>query len=132
MADLGCGWVTAHLARELLLHLAPSTVQRILHRAGVPRRRDRLALLEHQSASTWGLLTQRTHRRLARARGVHRRHVQATHPDDLVCLPGTRNDNVYPSRLVTIDALGWGDATTATARRWTPEEIIHATSQRIR
>jgi len=90
----GCGRVTAHLARELALRVAPSTVQRILRCAGLPRRRDRLALLEHQSAGTCGLLTERTRRRLARARGVHRRHVEATHPGELVCL-----DTFYIGKL---------------------------------
>jgi hypothetical protein len=46
----------------------------------------------------------------------------------LVAIPGTRNDNIYPSRMVTLDALELGDAMTATPRHWTAEDIIHATS----
>ena len=90
----GCGRMAAHLAREGALRVAPSTVQRILRRAGLPRRRDRLALLEHHSAGTCGLLTDRTRRRLAEARGTRRRHVEATQPGELVCL-----DTFYIGKL---------------------------------
>src|SRR5262245_47483466 len=68
----GCRRVAAHLARDLSHRVAPSSVQRILRRTGLPRRRDRLALLEHHSAGTCGLLTERTRRQLARARGRSR------------------------------------------------------------
>jgi hypothetical protein len=69
-------------------------VQRLLHRSGLPRRRDRLGLLEHHSAGTCGLLTKRTRRQLARARGVRSRHVHATQPGELVCL-----DTFYIGKL---------------------------------
>ncbi len=79
--------MAAHLARDLAVHVAPSAVQRILRRARLPRRRDRLALLEHHSAGTCGLLTERTRRQLARARGARSWRVHATRPDELVCRP---------------------------------------------
>ena len=90
----GCRRVAAHVARNLGRRVAPSTVQRILRRAGLPRRRDRLGLLEHHSAGTCGLLTERTRRQLARARGVVSRHVEATQPGELVCL-----DTFYIGKL---------------------------------
>ncbi|PYM79618.1 MAG: hypothetical protein DME09_21005 [Candidatus Rokuibacteriota bacterium] len=90
----GCGRVAAQLAREFGIHVAPATVQRFLRRAGLPRRRDRLGLLEHYSAGTCGLLTERTRRQLARARGARTRHVHATQPGDLVCL-----DTFYIGKL---------------------------------
>jgi hypothetical protein len=46
----------------------------------------------------------------------------------LVAVPGTSNQNVHPACRVTIDAPQSEDAMSATQRRWTPEEIIHATS----
>jgi hypothetical protein len=82
----GGGRIAAHLAREFATHVAPATVQRFLRRSGLPRRRDRLALREHHSAGTCGLLTDRTRRQLARARGTRSRHVHATQPGELVCL----------------------------------------------
>jgi transposase InsO family protein len=89
----GCGRLSRHLARELALPLAASTVQRILRRAGLPRRRDRLGLLEHHSAGTCGLLTERTRHQLARAR--HRaRHVHAEQPGELVSV-----DTFYIGKL---------------------------------
>jgi len=90
----GCRRVAAHVARALGPRVAPSTVQRILRRAGVPRRRDRLGLLEHHSAGTCGLLTERTRRQLARARGSVSRHIEATQPGELVCL-----DTFYIGKL---------------------------------
>ena len=90
----GCGRTAAHLAREFGTHVAPATVQRILRRSGLPRRRDRLGLLEHHSAGTCGLLTERTRRQLARARGARSRHVHATQPGELVCL-----DTFYIGKL---------------------------------
>ena len=69
----GCGRIAAHLARECATPVAPATVQRLLRRSGLPRRRDRLGLLEHHSAGTCGLLTERTRRQLARARGARSR-----------------------------------------------------------
>jgi hypothetical protein len=65
--------------------------------------------------------------RLARRVGGDRELADPTAA--LVAVPGTRNDNVYPARLVTIEAPELGDAMSATPRRWTPAEIIHATSQ---
>ena len=41
----GCGRLSSHLGREMRVTLAPSSVQRILRRAGLGRRRDRLGLL---------------------------------------------------------------------------------------
>src|SRR5262249_50587223 len=49
-ATWGCRRLAAYLARWWRLHLAPSTVQRLLHRYGLPTRRDRLLVLEHQCA----------------------------------------------------------------------------------
>ena len=90
----GCRRVSVHLARELQVQVAPSTVQRLLRRAGLGRRRERLALLEHHSAGTCGLLTERTRRQLARARGERRQHVHAETPGELVCL-----DTFYIGKL---------------------------------
>jgi transposase InsO family protein len=89
----GCGRLAGHLAREMRLTLAPSTVQRILKRAGLGRRRERLGLLEHHSAGTCGLLTERTRRHLARARN-RGRHVHADQPGELVSL-----DTFYIGKL---------------------------------
>ncbi len=82
----GCRRVSLQLARDLGVQVSPSTVQRLLRRAGLGRRRERLALLEHHSAGTCGLLTDRTRRQLARARGARARHLQAEVPGELVCL----------------------------------------------
>lgn len=91
----GCRRLSAHLERELHVRLAPSTVQRVLRRAGLGRRRDRLGLLEHHSAGTCGLLTERTRRALARARGpAYRPHVHAERPGELVSL-----DTFYIGKL---------------------------------
>lgn len=88
----GCGRLAAHLARQGP-RLAPSTVQRILRRAGLPTRRERLGLLEHHTAGTCGLLTARTRRALARARRPGR-HVHAREPGELVSL-----DTFYIGKL---------------------------------
>jgi hypothetical protein len=45
----------------------------MLRRTGLARRRERLALREHHSAGTCGLLTERTRRRLAAARSARHR-----------------------------------------------------------
>ena len=90
----GCRRVSLQLARDLGVQLSPSTVQRILRRAGLGRRRERLALLEHHSTGTCGLLTERTRRQLARARGQWARHVHAAVPGELVCL-----DTFYIGKL---------------------------------
>ena len=89
----GCGRLSSHLGREMQVTLAPSSVQRILRRAGLGRRRDRLGLLEHHSAGTCGLLTERTRRQLARARS-RGRHVHADQPGDLVSI-----DTFYIGKL---------------------------------
>jgi transposase len=49
--------VSLQLSRDLGVAVSPSTVQRILRRAGRGRRRDRPALLEHHSAGTCGVLS---------------------------------------------------------------------------
>jgi len=90
----GCARLAAHLARQGLAHLAPSTVQRILRRAGLPTRRERLVALEAHTAHTQGLLTDRTRRELARARPGRTRHVEAQEPGELVCL-----DTFYIGKL---------------------------------
>ena len=82
----GCRRVSLQLARDLGVSVSPSTGQRLLRRAGLGRRRERLALLEHPSAGTCGLLTDRTRRQLARVRGARARHLQADVPGELVCL----------------------------------------------
>ena len=82
----GPGRLAAQLARQGLAHLSPSTVQRILRRAGLPTRRERLVALEAHTAHTQGLLTERTRRRLWRARHGQTQHVEAQHPGELVCL----------------------------------------------
>jgi hypothetical protein len=45
-----------------------------------------LALLEHHSTGTCGLLTERTRRQLARARSRPARHMHAAVPGELACL----------------------------------------------
>jgi len=82
----GCGRIAADLAHRWKLRVAPSTVQRVLRRAGVATRRARLTVLEHQAAHTVGLLTERTRRRLWQARHGRTRHVEAQQPGELVCL----------------------------------------------
>ncbi len=82
----GCRRVSLQLARDLGVSVSPSTGQRLLRRAGLGRRRERLALLEHPSAGTCGLLTDRTRRQLARVRGARARHLQADVPGELVGL----------------------------------------------
>lgn len=89
----GCGRLSSHLGREMQVTLAPSSGQRILRRAGLGRRRDRLGLLEHHSAGTCGLLTERTRRQLARARS-RGRHVHADQPGELVSI-----DTFYIGKL---------------------------------
>jgi transposase InsO family protein len=90
----GCGRLAAQLARLGIARLAPSTVQRVLRRAGLARRRERLAVLEHHAARTVGLLTERTRRALWRARYGRTRHVAASRPGELVCL-----DTFYVGQL---------------------------------
>lgn len=82
----GCSRIAGHLARTWQVRVAPSTVQRILRRVGLATRRARLAVLEQQAVHTVGLLTERTRRRLWRARHGQTRHVEAREPGELVCL----------------------------------------------
>lgn len=49
--------------------MAPSTVQRILRRAGLPTRRHRLGLLEHHDAGSLGIRHTRTKPRHAWTNG---------------------------------------------------------------
>jgi hypothetical protein len=67
-------------------HVAPSTVQRALRRAGLATRRQRLTVLEHRAVQTAGLLTERTRRALWQAPHGRPRHVAAREPGELVCL----------------------------------------------
>jgi transposase InsO family protein len=85
-ATWGCSRIAGYLARTWQLRVAPSTVQRVLRRGGLATRQARLAVLEHQAVQTAGLLTERTRRRLWRARHGTTRHVAATAPGQLVCL----------------------------------------------
>jgi transposase InsO family protein len=73
--------------------LAPSTIYRALRRVGLQTRRERLLVLERHSAKRAGLLTERTRRRLERARR-RRRHVHAKEPGDLVSV-----DTFYIGKL---------------------------------
>jgi transposase InsO family protein len=90
----GCRRLSTHLEDELRIRVAPTTLQRLLKRLGLGRRRERLAVLEHQSVGTCGLLTERTRRQLSRARGAHERHVHADRPGDLVSV-----DTFYIGKL---------------------------------
>src|SRR5437867_11581379 len=46
-ATWGCGRLAAHLAHRWGVHVAPSTIQRLLRRQGLATRRRRLLVLEH-------------------------------------------------------------------------------------
>ena len=63
--------------------VSPTTVWRALHRLGLGTRMERLLVLEVHSATSAGLLTERTRRTLARRKV---RHVQAEKPGELVCI----------------------------------------------
>ncbi len=78
--------MSLQLSRDLGVAVSPSIVQRNVRRAGLGRRRERLARLEHHSAGTSGLLTERTRRQPTRARGARLRPLQAEGPGALVCL----------------------------------------------
>lgn len=93
-ATWGCRRLAAYVARWWRLSIAPSTVQRLLRRHGLGTRRERLLVLEHQSARETGLLTERTRRQLWRARYGTTRHVEAQGPGELVCL-----DTFYIGKL---------------------------------
>src|SRR5262250_1976565 len=93
-ATWGCGRIATYLAQTWQVHVAPSTVQRLLRRVGLATRRARLTVLEQQAARTAGLLTERTKQRLWEARHGRTRHVQASEPGELVCL-----DTFYVGKL---------------------------------
>ena len=93
-ATWGCRRLAAYVARCWRLSVAPSTVQRLLGRHGLGTRRERLLILEHQSARQTGLLTERTRRALWRVRYGETRHVEAQVPGELVCL-----DTFYVGKL---------------------------------
>lgn len=83
-----CGpqWYSDQLAREGV-GLAPVTIWRLLRRQRLGTRGARLAVLERASASTTGLLTGPTARRVVR-------HVEATVPGELLSL-----DTFYVGKL---------------------------------
>ena len=85
-ATWGSRRLAAYLAQWWRLRLAPSTVQRLLHRHRLGTRRERLLVLEHHSARQAGLLTERTRRQVWQARHGATRHVVADEPGELVCL----------------------------------------------
>lgn len=74
-------------------YISPSTIYRALRRLGLGTRYERLAVLECHSARDAGLLTERTRRKLERARR-RKRHVAAGKPGELVCL-----DSFYIGKL---------------------------------
>lgn len=88
-------------------------MRRILVRAGLATRRERLAALEAHSAESAGLLTERSRRALARARSK-KRHVEASEPGELVCL-----DSFYIGKLK-----GVGKVWQLTATRPAPTEPL--------
>ena len=47
----------------------------------------------------------------------------------LIAIPGTRNENVHPARVVTIDAPVLGEGSRVAPRSWTLGEIEHATAK---
>jgi transposase InsO family protein len=78
--------LAVQLARQQGIEIAPSTVYRTLRRVNLATRRERLVILEHHSAGSTGLLTERTRRRLEKAKGHKLRHLEASVPGELVCL----------------------------------------------
>src|SRR4029079_11230892 len=82
-----CGpqWYSDQLAREGV-STAPTTVWRLLRRRQLGTRKARLAVLEHGSAKTTGILTERTAKTL--------RHVEAAAPGELLSL-----DTFYVGKL---------------------------------
>jgi transposase InsO family protein len=93
-------WGPARLSAQLArpeyggCRLAPATLHRLLRRAGLGTRLQRLAILEHHSARAAGLLTERTRRRLWHAQYGRSQHVHATTPGELVCI-----DTFYIGKL---------------------------------
>lgn len=67
------------------VRIAPATVHRLLRRAGLGTRLERLAALEHHSARAAGLLTERARRRLWHAQHRRTQRVHATALGELVC-----------------------------------------------
>ena len=82
-----CGpqWYSDQLAREGVT-IAATTIWRLLKRVQLGTRRHRLAVLERASATTTGLLTERTVKAV--------RHVEADQPGDLMSL-----DTFYVGKL---------------------------------
>jgi transposase InsO family protein len=66
------------------IQLAPSTIHRILKRVGLSTRTDRFGIIEAHTAERAGLLTERTRRKLARARSRKGHRIQADQPGELV------------------------------------------------
>jgi transposase InsO family protein len=97
---LALAWPTSgpqRLADQLLsqgVRLAASTIHRLLRRVGLGTRRQRLGIVEHYSARTVGLLTERTRKNLLQARFGRTQHVQAELPGELVCI-----DSFYVGKL---------------------------------
>jgi transposase InsO family protein len=119
------------------LHVAPSTVYRLLRRSGLQTRWERLAVLEAHSAQAAGLLTERTRRRLTAAQRRSGPHVEADKPGELVCL-----DTFYVGKLKGVGKVwqltacdaacsyGLAQLTTAfsaaTAARFLAERVVPA------
>src|SRR5258705_2799978 len=61
-ATWGASRIAAYLRHRWQLHVAPSTVQRALRRAGLATRRQRLTVLEHPAPQTARLVTHPTRR----------------------------------------------------------------------
>src|SRR5262244_4137832 len=93
-ATWGAARLAAYAQRVWRLRVAASTVQRLLRRHGLARRRQRLLVLEHHSARQAGLFTERTRHALWRLRHGQTRHVEAKQPADLFCL-----DTFYIGKL---------------------------------
>ncbi len=93
-ATWGCARLAAYAQRLWRLRVAPNTVQRLLRRHGLARRRQRLLVLEHHSAARAGLLAERTRQALWRLRHGRTRHVEAAQPAELFCL-----DTFYIGKL---------------------------------
>ena len=93
-------WGPARLAVQLARpehggwRVAPTTIYRLLRRAGLQTRWQRLAVLEAHSAQAAGLLTERTRRHLTTAQRRRSPHVAAHTPGELVCL-----DTFYIGKL---------------------------------
>jgi transposase InsO family protein len=93
-------WGPARLAVQLArpehgdLHVARTTIYRLLRRRGLATRWQRLAVLETHSARAAGLLTERTRRHLVAAQRRRGPHVAAHTPGELICL-----DTFYVGKL---------------------------------